>query len=1048
MIGPLCGAVALVVYVVTLTRGAAPGRTAALVADYTGLFPQLSPASPVWGACVRALQAYAPFPIVTSLAILNALCGAAAVWLMYEVVAGLISAAIDPAVIMSVLKVRTASILAGLGASLFLAFSIPFWSVATRPDPSPLGVMFLLFSAWLLMRFMQGGRTRVLYLLMLVFGVGMVEFAAFIAMMPLLMLSLLFVLLRRKLLSTRFVVKLVLCGLVGIAVCVLEAWRFHGSLGYEFRGYHSFLHVIWQMWRDQLLLLSRILPRHGWLIILFLTIVPWVTMLIVARRALNEERDWSYYLLHLIITALAVVVLFDGFGTNWSMLGVGSRLVTPYVLTASVFGYVLAYWYLLPGCWSSDSDTVLRFRVRACAGIVVAMAGVVCVMLVPFGNAGKIRRAPVGLLKTISREIVLSMEGVDGRRRPWLLTDGKLDANLRIAALDEGVTFNAVDLSAGANEIYADYLARNFRDPALQNLARIGPVPFVEAWLIRGGDVTRKVTILGEPDLWFGAGLTAVPNKLLYMGTADPSGIHVGYLLEHHQAFWNRFLPVLDRAASRGGAAAQVVSSIKRHMARVANDLGVFCEDREAASEAFEAYAAARLIDKENISALLNQFVMVQNGFSTPEAGAIRTAVKELRNDPKRQPPFGVLVRANGYVRTPAAFVHLGMLWSDAGRPELAVAGYRRSLKGAQGAARVGIQRMLADVYLMHGNLEAGEDAYRRILKARPADVGAHVGLARILGRRGDVEAATKHVAAAESAGAEKARLLPVRAALELQSGNVVRARALLEGAENVRSVAVQVLLSEALILQRDERAFKKCMRTLEDLGAGEGLTSVLGGLFTMRQGDLQAARRFFVKARSALPNNPHPVECLARVDLLTRGATAAALQVRELLRHDPKSAFGNYVMGVVEMQDGSLRRAEAYFRTSLASARLPMALNDLAMLLRDRGGMRDEAVSLTREALRLSPAFYHAWDTLGLLLLGGGQVVEAERALNEALKLNRSEPAIFLHMAQVQHEKKNWAGVIGNVSSAERLPKRLSEEERGRLRTLRREAEEKGVTR
>jgi len=42
----------------------------------------------------------------------------------------------------------------------------------------------------------------------------------------------------------------------------------------------------------------------GYLTILLLTTLPWLVTLLVGFRALNEERDWAYYILHTILTAM------------------------------------------------------------------------------------------------------------------------------------------------------------------------------------------------------------------------------------------------------------------------------------------------------------------------------------------------------------------------------------------------------------------------------------------------------------------------------------------------------------------------------------------------------------------------------------------------------------------------------------------------------------------------------------------------------------------------------------------------------------------------
>ena len=49
-----------------------------------------------------------------------------------------------------------------------------------------------------------------------------------------------------------------------------------------------------------------------------------------------------------------------------------------------------------------------------------------------------------------------------------------------------------------------------------------------------------------------------------------------------------------------------------------------------------------------------------------------------------------------------------------------------------------------------------------------------------------------------------------------------------------------------------------------------------------------------------------------------------------------------------------------------------------------------------------------NAWDTLGVILMRQGKLDEAEKALSEALKLSRRNPATFLHSAELLFEQGN----------------------------------------
>ncbi len=83
------------------------------------------------------------------------------------------------------------------------------------------------------------------------------------------------------------------------------------------RGHHAFGEVLWSLWRDQWFLLARSLPSQGWLVVLIVTALPAAVALMVSRRALNDENDWTYIVLHLVLTGLSVAVLLNAPIAPW-----------------------------------------------------------------------------------------------------------------------------------------------------------------------------------------------------------------------------------------------------------------------------------------------------------------------------------------------------------------------------------------------------------------------------------------------------------------------------------------------------------------------------------------------------------------------------------------------------------------------------------------------------------------------------------------------------------------------------------------------------------
>ena len=76
-------ALAALVFFLTLSPGVFPGLSAALIATYTGIEPQIAPAHPLWGALVEWICGLAANSLAYRLNAFSALCGIACTGLLY-----------------------------------------------------------------------------------------------------------------------------------------------------------------------------------------------------------------------------------------------------------------------------------------------------------------------------------------------------------------------------------------------------------------------------------------------------------------------------------------------------------------------------------------------------------------------------------------------------------------------------------------------------------------------------------------------------------------------------------------------------------------------------------------------------------------------------------------------------------------------------------------------------------------------------------------------------------------------------------------------------
>lgn len=1034
VIGLVLGLAGFAVYTTTLASGAYPGQSALLVVERTGLYPVLTPNNPLWRFVAHISTQWIPIgDAATRLNLLSALFGAICIWLVYDLMVRVVFGSIDTDVV-SETRVRIAARLAAVSSSVFLMFAIPFWVVSTRAHTEAFDLMLLLAAAKLLLGYAVNGKFRTALLFSFLYGIGIVEFATFITFAPFFGLVLLYVMWRQETLRLSSALSLVGCAVLGLLLYIPVAWQFYGSSGYVLREYGNFFDVIWFMWRDQYFIITRSLPREGWLIILFMTVIPWLACLAVARRALNNERDWGFYLLHIVVTVLVVTVLLNAEFSPWGMMGYGRLLVTPYLLTASVFGYLIAYWFMLPAQWGTE-ETASAVFFRQWLGVLLVLPLLGLLAWAPFRNVDSSDGRPSCVINAMAKEIVQSLDG-----RTWLVTDGPLDDHLLVAAHNMNLPLKLININKGRSSVYCSYLEGLFESPRMKNLVRVGISNLLLEWMKTDPDVCKKLAVLNKPDLWVAAGLTAVPSRLLFLGSKNSSEIDSANLLSNHHEFWERFKSISEYPFEEGAPLERWWREFLRHTGMVANNLGVYFEDLGRSEDAFAAYRASREIDPENVSALLNMWGMVDNGLASDEDGSIKAAIGVLEKEQTQKFHIWSLSQYYGYVRLPEAFAQLGWTWAYSGQPGLGLEGLKKAKTLLPEDRQGRIKQLMAGIYLSQKQELKSAKIYADILKNDPKNRTALVGMYRIASRQGDFETALKFLVKAEVAGVAKSVIGFEKAAVHFLDGKSEQAKEELNELlmDNPKSIRGWRLLAEVLMDLKNQSALDRCLRRLEENeGYGGYNVSLIRGRIALKNNDIETAYEHFEKALVRQPGNTMLLEWFVNTDMRYRKMGAARKHVKALLRRKPDSPIGHYVLGSLQIADGDLLLAEDSLRQSLSFRESDAAHNDLAWLLRNRGDLQN-ADKHAREAVKLNPRSGAAWDTLGAILYDRKQYKKAASAYEKALA-HRQTPVIYLHMleCQLKLENKERASEIVEML----LPQRemMSPEDRDKLLKLQR---------
>ncbi len=1000
VLASVLGLTALTVYLATAGDGPFPGQPAALIAAHLDAIPRLTPNFPVWNAAGAVLKALPVGGLAWRFNAFSAVCGALSVSLFFLVAVHwlqlmLVTAKEDAA------WHRVGTRLAALCGSFYLLFAAPFWTVSNRAHILSLDSLLLLAAAGLLIRYVQTGRLRWLCALALWYGVGMAQSVAFIAFAPLVVGYTLVIMWRNGDLRPVRAAAAAACALVGLSVYLLAAWNFHGSAGYVHREYQGFWWILWYMWRDQYFMLSRSLPRVGWLVIVVLTIVPWVTSLFIARRSLNQREDWSFVLLHLILFAVVTGALFNLKFAAWRVLGPSQIRTTPYLLNAAVFAYVVAYGFLLPRLIrpAAPETPSERWSLWALCAL-TPTAALAAVLVSPWLNLAECDARQAEPINAYAREIVRALDG-----REWLVTDGLLDSHLLVAAHDAGVRLRTLDLGAGHNRVYMRHIADSFEGPRYKNLAQIGMLPFLEYWIEQTPDIEARLAMAVSPDIWLGAGLRYVPHGGVFFAVRDAAAVDPDALTAQQAAFieWAKGLPASATLANP--LCRELLAHVRRQIGMVVNNQGVLLEDLGRPELAAAAYRTARQIDEANLSALLNLHNLAGTGLRMEDAGRIRAEVEELVATAERRYRMWSLSRFYGYVRIPQSFASVGWMWAMSGQPTMAVRGLKRALEAWPGEVGDEIKAALAGIYLAQDMPAEGEALLDEMLTRNPNDTRALVGKARIAMRRRDVDAARALLERAQQqTEVNRTELSGEWAALYATAGDLAQARIVLQNAVDLDPTRFRewAMLASVLLAQKDREALDGVVQELRAISGGEAVLYGLLARIALLDRDQIAARDHLERAIRMRQDDIPLRELLVGLDLSERREEDARIHSRELLVMDPRNAWGHYVIGSVQLNRGEHDLAEDSLRKSLEAARLPQALNDLAWLLLDVHGRAEEAEKLAREAAERAPEMHQAWDTLGMALMRQNRLKEADEALARAVALTRTEPAVYLNVAEL----------------------------------------------
>ncbi len=1054
-------AAALALYGSTVVTYAFPGTSATWIAWVAGLDVREVPTRPLLTALGHWVAGLGlpHLSLALRLNLLAALAGALAVGWVYKLVWFAVFEVMreESAVTHASRNARYG----GAVASLAVAVSLPVWQAATRFSPEIFDVALLLFCAQLLTVYAYSQKVIWLLLFGAAYGAGVAESPLFIVAAP--VMAAFAVVMEWKLVWCR-VGRLFAAAWLALAVLVglhyVSARGFALAHG-EAPTLHALLPIVVGVLRDQADVISHLLPRHLWFPVFAMGLGAAALSFFAAFKTLDNRRTWSLLVLSGVLTVSAVLMMFNVPISPWGVTA--SKGVIPaatYTLAGIGVGLLVASWRALavlndPLSTEASSETEdehtedvsvaadekSKTRVfMAGRGTGILLVPVLVGLLAVSGVLnGRFQTADNGAFADQAADTVL--DGLQGR--VWLVANGLIDPNLLIRAHERGVPVKLLCPYRATERNYAAHILRAINEDAsfsenaklrAESLVNYNLFTFIDDLFSTDAAIGSRAVCMGLPDIWYGSGWVPVPERLFYGGVKSGGELKTRDLLKEHAAFWQAweaFLCTPDGYPQQLSYRHRV--ALRRHLAFVANNLGVTLDDIGRPEEAFTAYLKARAMSPENISALLNVFEMVSRGIHPEMKESVEYQLRRKVENTKDRYPLWSLSRHYGYVRNYDLFVKMGWSWALSSSPGSVLAGLRSAYSLQQDEdKRAALTAMMASVYEMRGDFTQSAEEYRKTILSDPKNTFAISGLVRMALQQNVVEDARKVLETGEAAGAPKRLLRQDWAALYLASGDLPRARVLLQelGDEPGASPMTLAMLAMVMLEQQDAAAVEtKILPKLAKAADGKDsyFAQVVQGRVWQTKGKAgyKNARLCYQRAALLRPDVQALQEVMLMLDVSLEDQGAAEVHALAILRQRSDNPYANFIMGSIRLEQGQYGDAETYLRRSVSgSAPTLAALNNYAQVL-CRIRKLDEAETVARKATEREPGRYEGWATLAFVLAEKENAEGASGALAKARAVSSADKRLFLVEALIAVKRGDAEGAekaVGSVGAENKL--------------------------
>lgn len=970
-----------------------PGRWAGIAAAFSGLDPFRPVIRPVWSGVTALIAALPVANIGFAFNLLSAFAGAAACWLLYEIVRripfsrSMVSARRDQ-------TERVPRIIAGVSASLFAAASLPMIAFSTRGDYGVFDVFLLLLALYPVALYIERPRTGCLYASCALMGLALVEYPTAMMVLPGFVVWWIALLMRKPLPKISPYVLAASLLLTGVVVLAVYAVAYDASRVAALRDIKGPAHVIGEFVRLYFAELTRGVPKVGWLLVIGLTIVPFAAVML---RELDEPMDLfsaiGVYSFRAVLVLIAVVTLFELPGSPAYVIGSQVMLLAPSLLVAVWSGTMIGYQYRMSTIKAAAIRSYRKKgRVYNTGKLLVAVWALVLLgATVRHGLAARVDHlAPVA---AFADRVIGNLDG-----RDYLITDGSLDPSLRLAARKAGVVVNIINVQAGSSPEHGRYYASMFDTPDYQALAMLGPTALLRDWLTREPEAAARTALLASPELVRFPGVELQPGLCFYTVTPRDQLFDAEPVLESVREAWSAWrLP--DIASMEEGDAGWFQSQfMRRWMSRVANDTACLLYEQGKYALAVEFFRIALTMWPENISSILNILEVNALKADDPERASLRERLEALVQNNAQRISVRYLQAVAGRLSNPVAIMSYMIESGDRGDSD-----QLDKIAGSLSDADEQTLLNLAHLYLRDQNMEEGESIYRAMLEANPQNVRAQRGLMRIAMAQGRLDEAASMLDKLESITTDSQFVDLERAALRLAAGDLEEAK------------------KSYLALTKKDRPPPEAWLGLVQIGIQQGDREVMDmafaglerdrnfvpGLIMLAErailaGRLVEARAYYQRVVSLDVANERALIRLLQIAFDLRDVASLRQYSSDLLAINPEHPVAHFMAAYVHIAGENYPMAEAALRRSLRGQQNAKALNELAWVLLQQNRY-EEALEPARSAVAMNPGDPNILDTLASIQFKLNHLDDAVANIAKACALaGDKDVTIMLNAAEI----------------------------------------------